>query len=560
MSSAYLGVDVGTGSARAGLFDASGLLLGAGSHPIVMGRPAEDFVEQSSEDIWSAVRSAVRQALSASGVAPAEIRGIGFDATCSLVVLGPGGAPLSVSPTGESRWNVIVWMDHRAKAQASRLSATRHDVLRYVGGRLSPEMQTPKLAWLREHMPDTFRAAAAFFDLPDYLAFRATDADVRSECTTTCKWTYLAHERRFDAEYFRAAGLGELADEGFRRVGTQIRPVGERAGVLSERAALELGLAPGTPVAVALIDAHAGGVGALGVAAPGAGSLSEKMVLVCGTSTCHMAVSEEPRFVEGVWGPYWSAMVPGLWLAEGGQSATGALIDHTIFSHARGQELRARAEAQRTTVYALLNGVVEELAARSGREGRLARASLTRDLHVLPDHHGNRSPRADASLRGAVDGLTLSDSTEALAMLYYATVQALAYGTRHIVDALRARGFDLRALVAVGGDTKNTLFVQEHADVVGMPIVLPHQTESVLLGSAMLAAVASGDRATLSDAMATMSGHGTHVLPSNDVGRYHAAKYQVFLRMHESQRAYRETMAGALADAGERSDAEVSRS
>ncbi|HVY47249.1 MAG TPA: FGGY family carbohydrate kinase, partial [Minicystis sp.] len=193
-SAAYLGVDVGTGSVRAGLFDARGVLLGAGVEPIRIFQPDEDFVEQSSDDIWRAAGVAVRAALAKAKLDPEAVRGIGFDATCSLVLLDEHDRPVTVSPTGRDEQNVVVWMDHRAVAQAERINATKHAVLRYVGGVISPEMQTPKLLWLKEKLPKAYARAARFLDLPDFLVYRATGVDVRSLCTTVCKWTYLGHE------------------------------------------------------------------------------------------------------------------------------------------------------------------------------------------------------------------------------------------------------------------------------------------------------------------------------------------------------------------------------
>lgn len=533
----YLGVDVGTASVRAALFDRRGTMRGSGTHAIRIGRPEEDLVEQSSDDIWAACGSAVRAALAEAGATPAHVAGIGFDATCSLVALGDGDRPVTVSPTGDDGWNVVVWMDHRATAQASRINETRHEVLRYVGGVVSPEMQTPKLLWLKERLPDTWRRAKRFLDLPDFLVYRATGVDVRSLCTTVCKWTFLGQDGRgWQRDFFERIGLGDLASEGFSRIGTRVRPMGERAGELTAASARELGLAAGTPVAVAIIDAHAGGIGTIG--APSPAPLESRLALIGGTSSCHMAVAPEPRFVSGVWGPYWSAMIPGMWLAEGGQSATGALIDHVVFSHARGADLRAQAEQRSTSVYALLNERLEVLA-----RGAPFPAALCADLHVLPDHHGNRSPRADPTVRGMVSGLKLTDSLDSLALLYLATVQAIAHGTRHIVDALRAGGYRIDTILACGGDTKNDVFLREHADATGCAIVLPAEPEAVLLGSAILGAVASGDQPGVVEAMAAMTRAGRGVHPSGGgVAKFHEAKHRVFLRMHEDQMAYRELM------------------
>jgi FGGY-family pentulose kinase len=539
MEGLFLGVDVGTGSVRAGIFTSEGERIGMGVAPIQTFRPEHDHVEQSSDDIWDAAGKAVRAALAERGIAPQDIAGIGFDATCSLVLLDADDRPVSVSTSGNEEQNVIVWMDHRAIEQAERINRGRHAVLDYVGGVISPEMQTPKLLWLKERLPQAFARAARFLDLPDYLTYRATGSDVRSLCTTVCKWTYLGHEQRWDAGYFNAIGLGPLVDEGFRRIGTDVRPMGERVGALTARAAEELGLAPGIAVGVSIIDAHAGGLGLLGIQLGKPLDFDTRVALIGGTSSCHMAVSREPRFVPGIWGPYFSAMVPGLWLTEGGQSATGALIDHVIDSHARGAELRARAHAQGATAYDLLNAELDRLAV-----GLPFPAALTTDLHVYPDFHGNRSPLADPTLRGMMSGLRLGDDLASLALVYLATVQAIAHGTRHIVAAMNERGYRIDTLVACGGDTKNPLFVREHADATGCAIALPREPEAVLLGSAMLGAVAAGRHEHLSAAMQAMSQPDRVVASRPEVRGYHERKHAVFRRMHRDQLDYRALMAG----------------
>jgi FGGY-family pentulose kinase len=543
----YLGIDVGTGSARAGIFDAAGKRVAIASHPLQVFRD-EDHVEQSSDDIWRACARAVRAALEESGRPPKDIAGMGFDATCSLVALDAADRPVSVSVTGVDDRNVVMWMDHRALEQAARINATGHRVLRYVGGVISPEMQSPKLLWLKENLKPCWERTARFLDLPDFLTYRATGIDTRSLCSVTCKWTYLAHEAEeteaagWERGYFEQIGLGDLVADGYRRIGARIRPMGERIGGLSDASAKELGLVPGTPVGVSIIDAHAGGLGLLGAPvggrAPTEEALEERIALISGTSSCHMAVSRNPFYPPGIWGPYRSAMIPGMWLTEGGQSATGALIDHVIDSHARGAELRERAGREGTTVYALLN---ERLAALAS--GLEAPAMLTKDLHVLPYFHGNRSPRADPTLRGMVSGLKLTATVDSLAVLYLATIQAIAHGTRHILDTMNAAGFRISTILACGGDTKNPVFVREHADATACRVVLPEESEAVLLGAAVLGVVASGDEPTVLGAMSKMNRAGTEVPPGNTaVLGYHERKHRVFLRMCDDQISYRQAM------------------
>lgn len=545
---AYLGIDVGSGSARAGLFDETGRLLGRAHQAIETYRPCDDFVEQSSDDIWRAVGMVATGALHAASVSADCVAGVGFDATCSLVALDANDQPVSMSPTGSDQQNIIVWMDHRAASETDLINSLHDDVLRYVGGSMSIEMQMPKLSWVKRNLPRSWQRVARFFDLPDFLTYRATGQDIRSQCSLVCKWTYLGHENEghgaWSRRFFEQAGLADLLDDNALKIGREVRPLGMKLGGVSTQAAAALGLNPGTAVGVSIIDAHAGGLGLLGM--PDAdsplarASFDDRLALIGGTSTCHMAVAPEPRFVPGVWGPYFNALVPGMWLNEGGQSATGALIDFTIDSHARSSELRELAQTRGCTVYDLLNQRLSELAGNAEFP-----AELTRDVHVLPYHHGNRSPRADPALRGMVSGLRLSDSLDQLALLYLATIQAIGHGTRHIIETLNTRGYKISTLLATGGDTKNSVFLREHADITGCEILLPESEDAVLLGAAMLGATADGRYATITDAMSAMSRAASHIKPTaGSVRDFHDAKHRVFFRMYHDQQAYK-TLMGA---------------
>src|SRR5262249_53742305 len=196
--------------------------------------------------------------------------------------------------------NVIVWMDHRATDQTERINRTKHDVLRYVVGVISPEMETPKLLWLKEKMPKTWQRDEKFFDLPDFLAYRATGVEVRSACTAVGKGTSRGKEGTWAAAYFGAIGLDDLGANAWAEIGARARPMGERQGALGEAAAEELGLVPGIPVAVAIIDARAGGIGMLGAGAPALeeDELEARGAVIGGSSPRPHGRSRAPR-----WGP-----------------------------------------------------------------------------------------------------------------------------------------------------------------------------------------------------------------------------------------------------------------
>src|SRR5258705_6625096 len=405
MRQAFIGVDVGTSSARAGVFDEKGTLLATARHSITVWHEAGSVVEQSSSEIWAACAASVRAAMAEAALPPSAVKGIGFDATCSLVVLDAGANPLTVSASVEARRNVIVWMDHRAIAEARLVNETHDDVLRHVGGSISPEMEIPKLLWLKRPLPSSYRSAGYFFDLADYLSFRATGSTARSICTLACKWNFLAHERRWSERYFERVGLGDLASDGYAKIGNEIVVPGTPLGTgLSKSAAHDFGLLEGTPVGASLIDAHAGGVGTIGGREKSGDSVDicRRLAYIMGTSACIMATTSEPRFVPGVWGPYFSGMVPGFWLNEGGQSAAGAAIDHLIKSHPAYNEAVAAAHARGVKILKFLE---RRIVARSKGPGEAA--LLARDIHVLPEVLGNRSPFADPDSRAIVAGMGL---------------------------------------------------------------------------------------------------------------------------------------------------------
>jgi ribulose kinase len=223
-------------------------------------------------------------------------------------------------------------------------------------------------------------------------------------------------------------------------------------------------------------------------------------------------------------------MLSDRWLNEGGQSATGALLDHTIERYGTvkdGDQLTHVLQDKD------INAVHGELNAFIASEG--VGPEYTERIHILPYHHGNRSPNADPNARGIVDGLTLDMSYDTLARLYYATIQSIAYGTRHIIDALEEKGYAIDTIKACGGGTKNPLWIQTHADVTQRRIELPEEPEAVLLGAAILGAVAGGAFGSIEVAMGEMCHAGEVIEPAAATKDYHDWKYEHQLNMYGEQ-------------------------
>ena len=525
-----LGVDVGSGSVRAALFSVTGERKGVSSKKIRIRKPETDFVEQSSSDIWANLCSAVKDVVGQSGVCIEDIVSVGFDATCSLVVVDNEGNPVSVNKDNDDQWNIIMWMDHRAMKEAEDINDTRHEVLKYVGGKISPEMQIPKVLWLKKNLPERYNRVAQFFDLADFLQYKSTGVNIRSSCTLACKWTYLAHENRWDKSFFEELGLQDLLEEnelGRNKIGNHVQAPGTRAGGLTKEAAAQLGLSVNTCVSIGLIDAHAGGVGSLIETAV------DSLVIVAGTSACHMLNSETPVFIPGVWGPYYNAMIPDLWLNEGGQSAYGSLLDYVLRNHSFYAQI-AKEFFSDESVFNILNGEVGRLRSKD--------PDSIKDVHVLDYHHGNRSPHADPKPRGMIVGLDMSENLESLAKIYWATIQSICFGTKYIMDKAKEHGYHIESVIVCGGVVKNSLYLQELANICECDIFVAGQDEAVLFGSALISTIAAGIYPDYKTALNRMAKRGDVIRPLKHTHQYYRKKYEVYLKMFNDQLSYEHIM------------------
>ncbi|KAI9306739.1 hypothetical protein BJ944DRAFT_263049 [Cunninghamella echinulata] len=577
----YIGIDVGTGSSRVAIIDEQGALIELEVESIKTYNPIHNIYEQSSDNIWDSICLAVKRILIKSKIPPELIKGIGFDATCSLVVLDQQGQPQSIDPESNftnNEWNIILWADHRALDQAKKINNTHyHQVLQYVGNTISPEMQIPKTLWLKENLPkEKWDKIGHLMDLPDFLTYRATDSLARSTCSLTCKCSYLPrgidHDENdndgggWDAAYFKSIGLECLVEENWEKLGGNscaqkkknhnddrhiVHYAGDYVGNgLTEKAAMELGLKKGTPVGSAIIDAYAGAIATLGASSlqhqdhDQQNNNSNKLAIICGTSSCHIAMSPHPIFVPGVWGPYHSVLLPKMWCAEGGQSSTGQLIDYVLQTHPVIQEATHQASMKGLTIYAYLN---QHLKSLQQKKGVSHLELLTKKLHIYPDFHGNRSPLADPHLRGSIVGMTLDKSIDDLSLKYLATLQAIACQTRHILNSLNERGYTIDTLCLSGGLCKNEIFVQLQADITGCKIILPESIDAaVVIGAAMLGAKAASaisstsSPSSLWDIMCQLSRAGEIIYPQKDdlIAQLNNKRYDIFLELLKDQKKY----------------------
>ncbi|WP_374328223.1 FGGY-family carbohydrate kinase, partial [Paracoccus pantotrophus] len=329
--------------------------------------------------------------------------------------------------------------------------------------------------------------------------------------------------------------LGDLADEGFARIGARVVDPGTPLGQgLTKAAAGAMGLRPGIAVAAGLIDAHAGGVGTVAAG----GDATACLGYVFGTSSCTMTTTREPAFVPGVWGPYYSAMVPGMWLNEGGQSAAGAAIDQLVQLHPATAEATALAVAAGKSLPQWLADRALELAGEASAAVRLAD-----ELHVVPEFLGNRAPFADPHARAVIMGQGMETGPDSLVALYVAGICGLGYGLRQIIETQAQNGAPVETISVSGGAGAHPLTRQLLADATGLPVEVTECPEPVLLGSAMLGAVAAGLFPDLHSAMPAMSRIATRCAPDPASRARQDARHAAFLALQSTARQIRAAMA-----------------
>ncbi|KPI42213.1 uncharacterized protein AB675_9545 [Cyphellophora attinorum] len=549
----YIGIDVGTGSARACIINESGDIVGLASENIGLWQPQTGWYEQSTTDIWRCICDSVKRAVTQNNIDVTTVKGIGFDATCSLAVFTHDtDEPVSVTSPNFNEsgndHNVVLWLDHRPVEETKKINATKHNLLRYVGGTMSIEMEMPKVLWLKNNMPKELFDRCKFYDLTDALEHLATGNEKRSFCSVVCKQGYVpvgvdGSVKGWQEDFLTEIGLPDLAEDNFKRMGGvngvngEYLSAGELAGYLCEKAASELGLPAGIAVGSGVIDAYAGWIGTVGakistlgdsldstVAKNDQSQAFTRLAAVAGTSTCHLVMSKDPVFVDGVWGPYRDSIIPDYWMAEGGQSATGELLKHVLETHPAYSAALSGAESSAKSI-----------------------AHLGKHFFLYGDLFGNRSPIADPTMSGSVVGLSSDKSVDGLALYYYGTMEFIALQTLQIISTMNKSGHKISSIFMSGSQCQNDILMSLIATACDMPVIIPRYVHAAVChGAAMLGAkAASADRNGITEDLWTimdrMSKPGKTVTPTKTKGVKGLldVKYKVFLEMCERQRVFR---------------------
>jgi FGGY-family pentulose kinase len=392
-----------------------------------------------------------------AGVSPEEIAGISVDATAATV--------LAVDAEGRPLRPAILWMDVRAFEQAERIAETGDPALKYSGfGAVSAEWGMPKVLWIKENEPETYRNATYLVECGDWLIQRLTGEWTASINMISCKYFYDRDAGGWPERLYRAVD----GEDVLGKFPSSVLDLGVTVGGLRKDVAEELGLRPDTPVAEGGIDAYAGALG-LGVVEPGT------LALITGSSHVMIGQSAVPAHGQGFWGAYTDAMIPGQYSIEAGQVSTGSVVAW-FKNHFAGDTI-AEAEQRGVDPYVILTEKAREVPI--GSDG----------LIVLDYFQGNRSPHTDPYARGVISGLSLSHGP---GHVFRAILEGICYGTEDIFRTMRAHEFEPKLNIISGGPTKSELWMQMHADVSNVPISFTKVSEGPVLGAAMQAAVGAG--------------------------------------------------------------------
>lgn len=492
MAKYALGVDYGSLSARAVLIDIkTGEITGTAVYEYPHKIYDYEFVDgtilppgyalQDPMDYYNCFVNAVKDAVCLSGVNTEDIISIGIDATGSTMFpVRKDKKPLSLEENFAKNPHAYVkmWKHHGGEEEARQIQSLiekrGETFLDYYGGAVSSEWIFPKILETVHKAPEVYQEADYFIDVSDWMTWILTDELTRSRCIFGYKAFYRAESYGFPPQDFFNEMDPALENVLTEKLAGPVLSVGDRAGVLCEEMAEVLGLKAGIPVSVALLDAHASVTG-VGVTRPG------EMVLVMGTSTCHMLLSETGEGIPGVSGLVYDGIIKGLFGYESGQPCVGDGFAWFLKNMVPGRYYD-EAKEKGISIHQLMIEKLEGYTA--GKSGLLA----------LEWFNGVRSPLADFNLNGMFLGMNLNTKPEEM---YLALIEATAYGTKWIIEQFENHGTSIHEIVLSGGiPVKNPLLVQVYADILNKPVRVSHMELSVAYGVALNGMTAAGSEAS----------------------------------------------------------------
>ena len=450
---------------------------------------------QDPADYIAVLTKAVPKVIKLAKANPEQIFGIGIDFTsCTMLPTLADGTPLC----SQKKWRnnphswVKLWKHHAAQSEANDINKIglkySEEFITAYGGKYSSEWFFSKLLETVREAPKVYAAAERFIEAGDWLVWQLTGLEKRCLSAAGFKAMRVSRTKNkrgwtYPSKSFFKSLNPKLTNVIGDKMESEIISLGNHAGGLTEKMSKLTGLLPGTPVAAANIDAHAA-VPASTVTGPG------KLVMIMGTSTCHLLAAKKGKQVEGVCGIVKDGVIPGFWGYEAGQSGVGDVFAWFIENGVPTETSMAAKRAD-IDIYQYLEQQATQLSpAESG-------------LLALDWWNGNRSILVDADLSGLLIGQTLATRPHEI---YRALLEATAFGTRQIIEAFTSQGVIIEELIACGGlASKNPLMLQIYSDVTGRLIKVAASDQASALGAAMYGAVAANVHSDITQASRKMA-------------------------------------------------------
>lgn len=482
-----IGLDYGTLSGRALLFDLQtgeevACVVKEYTHAVMDEtlpdgtKLGQDWALQHPEDYLEVLKETIPAVIKQAGIKSEQVIGLGIDFTaCTVMPIKADGTPLCFLDEFKSNPHsyIKLWKHHAAQEEANELNRIAEErgesFLDRYGRKISSEWMVPKVMQLVKEAPEIYDTMDRFIEATDWITMQLTGEEKRACCTAGYKAIWHKQSGYPDKEFYKALHpkLENFVEE---KLSTDIYPMGAKAGEVTEYGAALTGLAVGTAVSVGNVDAHVA-IPAVGITEAG------KLLMIMGTSTCHILLGEKESNVPGMCGVVEDGVVPGYFGYEAGQSCVG---DHFAWfvDNCCPKTYYDEAEGRGLNIHQLLTEKAEQL--KVGESGLVA----------LDWWNGNRSVLVDVDLTGMILGMSLLTKPEEI---YRALIEATAYGTKIIIDTFEENGVPIDALYACGGIAeKNPMIMQIYSDVTNREIRISASPQAPALGAAMFGAVAAG--------------------------------------------------------------------
>lgn len=493
MKEYFMGIDTGTQGVRIGICNKNGDMITSHQKLWKTIYPEIGWAEQNPLDWWEAISETLSDCM--KDLTQEQRQSIAACCVCST-----SSTVFAIDKAGEPLMNAMMWMDSRSKDEMKRINAGKHPVLNYCGNETSFEWMIPKALWIKKHQREIYDSCDKLVEQLDWINYKLCGTLSSSICNITCKWNYVSSLGGYQRDFFEEIGFEDYED----KLVTRVHKIGEVLGKVRIDIAEKYGISQDMLIVQGGIDAHMAMFG-LDVLKPG------KLGIIMGTSFVHLCLSEDKPDIKGIWGPYDSAVVDGLWLLEGGQISASGLVNWFLENF--------HIEEQEGNPYTKLM----ESAARMpiGADG----------LTVLDFFQGNRTPYKDVHAKGVIYGLNMKHTWE---HIYRAVIEAVAFGTNNIIQNFEEQGYPVNSITACGGVTKDQVWMQIISDVTGKEIIINRDLQAGVLGCCVAAASGSGCYTDLDTAAANMVKPRLVIKPNSENHEKYMIPFKRYLKLYDN--------------------------